>query len=66
MNFVSRLLLKYRLRKLLRLCMNIDVTMARKQWPVWKRKQWWRDFVKSSAARKAFCIGLLKEIGHMR
>jgi hypothetical protein len=66
MNLLGRLILKRRLRKLLRLHMNIDLTMARKRWPAWKREQWWRDFIKSPAARKEFCVGLLKEIGHMR
>jgi hypothetical protein len=62
MNFASRLLLKHRIRKLVRLHMKIDQAMMKRLWPSWKRKQWWSDFIKSPAARKEFCMGLLKDL----
>ncbi len=62
MNFAKRLLLKYRLKKLVRLHLKIDEAMMKRAWPSWKRKQWWNDFIKSPTARKEFCMELFNDL----
>jgi hypothetical protein len=50
--------LKVQMKKAAVMLMNIDRSMDRLRWPHWKRKQFWRDFVKSPKFRD----GLYKEI----
>jgi len=44
--------LQRQLRKARMLLFRIDVIMRKMNMPRWKRKQMWRDFVKSEAQRK--------------
>lgn len=62
MKFIKKAILKYRLRRLVNLHLKIDESMKKRGWPGWRRRQWWRDFIRSPEAREEFCIGLLKDL----
>lgn len=66
MNFIKKIILRYRIKRLTDLCMKVDEAMRARGWPAWKRKQWWRDFMKSPIARQEFCAGLLKELERIK
>jgi hypothetical protein len=66
MNIIRKIILRYRIKRLMELCMKIDEAMRTRDWPAWKRKQWWRDFMKSPIAREEFCTGLLKEMERIK
>lgn len=46
--------MKRRLSRLRALIRDIDGAMKKNRWSAWRRKQLWRDFVKSSEVRKEF------------
>jgi len=45
-------LLKRRIKQAVKLLARIDKTMSALQMPRWKRKQIWRDFIKSENQRE--------------
>ena len=47
-------ILKRRLKQAIRLLSKIDKSMKELNWPRWKRKQFWRDFVTSPTFRSQF------------
>lgn len=48
-------------RRAARLSRRFDNIMRREDWPRWKRRQFWRDFIKDGDAREQFCRYLEKE-----
>ena len=46
--------LNSQMKKAAALLYGIDRSMDRLRWPHWKRKQFWRDFVKSPKFRDVF------------
>jgi len=42
---------------------GIDRSMKRAGWPNWKRKQLWRDFIRSAEVRAAFVESISEVLG---
>lgn len=51
MRLFKNWLLKRRIKQAVKLLARIDNTMSALQMPRWKRKQIWRDFIKSESQR---------------
>ena len=51
MKFIRDWLLRRKIRQAVKLLAKIDRTMAAMGMPRWKRKQMWRDFIKSESQR---------------
>jgi hypothetical protein len=52
-----------RMTKLKATIRGIDRSMKREGWPHWKRKQLWRDFIRSAEVRAAFVESISEILG---
>lgn len=52
MRFIKNWLLKRRIKQAIKLLAAIDNMMKSMKMPRWRRRQVWRDFIKSEAQRK--------------
>ena len=52
MRLFKNWLLKRRIKQSVKLLAKIDQTMSALKMPRWKRKQMWRDFIKSESQRE--------------
>lgn len=50
-------------RRLCLLVIRIDCAMKHEGWPAWKKRQWWRDVIKSPRARDAAFTSIYKALG---
>jgi hypothetical protein len=60
---IRRWLIRRRVAKLRTTIRRIDMVIKRDGWPNWKRKQLWRDFIRSAEFRSAFIDSISKTIG---
>jgi len=61
MRAIKKLILKRRIKRTVFLLNKIDATMRAMSMPKWKRKQIWRDFIKSESQRMNV-IDILNEV----
>jgi len=66
---IKKLKHRYKERKFKRLLKQsvvlhklLDLFMKRHQWPSWKRKQFWHDFIKSPASREKVLLEIYKSL----
>jgi len=66
---VKRLKAKYKSRKFKKLLKNsvvlhrlLDLFMKKHNWPSWKRKQFWHDFIKSPASREKVILEIFNSL----
>jgi len=52
MKFIKNWLIKRKIKQAIKLLVAIDNIMKSTKMPRWRRKQVWRDFIKSEAQRK--------------
>jgi hypothetical protein len=62
MKYFRRWILKRRIKRAQSLIQKIEDTLCAMKAPRWKRKQIWRDFIKSPGGRKAI-MQILGETG---
>ncbi len=51
MKFIKNWLLRRKIKQAIRVLARIDAMMKSMRMPRWKRKQMWRDFIKSESQR---------------
>lgn len=61
-HFFHKLTWRIQVKLTVNMLLKIDLAMKRKNWPQWKRKQYWRDLIKSPEKREDLFKGTLEEL----